>query len=201
MLSEIGKRFPYWKVFEFWFDDLILRLQEDPHVLRARRLSRRRRRPWAALALPALAQDIQERTIRFGHLNNTDHPTSTGRQEVRRARGSQERRQDHGEGIRQQPAGQRTAAAIGAAGRRAGNARGVHHVAGRHRQGIRPLRLPVPLQQLPSRPMPWSTARWARCSAPSWRTRAWSCWASSTWASATSPTASGPSPRARTWMA
>jgi tripartite ATP-independent transporter DctP family solute receptor len=27
---------------------------------------------------PALAQDIQERTIRFGHLNNTDHPTSTG---------------------------------------------------------------------------------------------------------------------------
>ena len=25
-----------------------------------------------------LAQDIQERTIRFGHLNNTDHPTSTG---------------------------------------------------------------------------------------------------------------------------
>ena len=33
----------------------------------------------------ALAQDIQERTIRFGHLNNADHPTSTGRQEVRRA--------------------------------------------------------------------------------------------------------------------
>jgi tripartite ATP-independent transporter DctP family solute receptor len=30
------------------------------------------------LALPASAQDIQERTIRFGHLNNTDHPTSTG---------------------------------------------------------------------------------------------------------------------------
>src|SRR5690242_14307069 len=26
----------------------------------------------------ALAQDIQERTIRFGHLNNTDHPTSFG---------------------------------------------------------------------------------------------------------------------------
>jgi tripartite ATP-independent transporter DctP family solute receptor len=26
----------------------------------------------------ALAQDIQERTIRFGHLNNTGHPTSTG---------------------------------------------------------------------------------------------------------------------------
>ncbi|HEY9237552.1 MAG TPA: TRAP transporter substrate-binding protein [Burkholderiaceae bacterium] len=37
----------------------------------------------ATLALLAaggatLAQDIQERTIRFGHLNNTDHPTSTG---------------------------------------------------------------------------------------------------------------------------
>jgi TRAP-type transport system periplasmic protein len=26
----------------------------------------------------ALAQDIQERTVRFGHLNNPDHPTSTG---------------------------------------------------------------------------------------------------------------------------
>src|SRR3954452_6536023 len=26
----------------------------------------------------ALAQEIQERTIRFGHLNNTDHPTSAG---------------------------------------------------------------------------------------------------------------------------
>ena len=26
----------------------------------------------------ALAQDIQERTIRFGHLNNADHPTSMG---------------------------------------------------------------------------------------------------------------------------
>lgn len=32
----------------------------------------------SGLALPAAAQDIQERTIRFGHLNNTDHPTSTG---------------------------------------------------------------------------------------------------------------------------
>ena len=26
----------------------------------------------------APAQDIQERTIRFGHLNNTDHPVSMG---------------------------------------------------------------------------------------------------------------------------
>jgi TRAP-type C4-dicarboxylate transport system substrate-binding protein len=32
-----------------------------------------------SLALPAAqAQDIQERTIRFGHLNNTDHPVSAG---------------------------------------------------------------------------------------------------------------------------
>ena len=30
------------------------------------------------VSLPAAAQDIQERTIRFGHLNNTDHPTSMG---------------------------------------------------------------------------------------------------------------------------
>jgi len=42
-------------------------------------------RAWAALATislaltaPAKAQDIQERTIRWGHLNNTDHPVSFG---------------------------------------------------------------------------------------------------------------------------
>ncbi|RYF37739.1 MAG: TRAP transporter substrate-binding protein, partial [Comamonadaceae bacterium] len=29
-------------------------------------------------ALGAGAQDIQERTIKFGHLNNADHPTSLG---------------------------------------------------------------------------------------------------------------------------
>jgi tripartite ATP-independent transporter DctP family solute receptor len=32
----------------------------------------------ASAAVPALAQDIQERTIRFGHLNNPDHPVSIG---------------------------------------------------------------------------------------------------------------------------
>ena len=32
----------------------------------------------AAWGLPVLAQDIQDRTIKFGHLNNTDHPTSFG---------------------------------------------------------------------------------------------------------------------------
>ena len=32
----------------------------------------------AAAAAPATAQDIQERTIRFGHLNNADHPVSFG---------------------------------------------------------------------------------------------------------------------------
>jgi TRAP-type transport system periplasmic protein len=31
-----------------------------------------------ATAAPAIAQDIQERVIRFGHLNNTDHPVSMG---------------------------------------------------------------------------------------------------------------------------
>ena len=32
----------------------------------------------AAWAAPTLAQEIQERVIRFGHLNNTDHPVSMG---------------------------------------------------------------------------------------------------------------------------
>lgn len=31
-----------------------------------------------ALAIPALAQDAQERVIKFGHLNNADHPVSFG---------------------------------------------------------------------------------------------------------------------------
>src|SRR3954462_2106934 len=31
-----------------------------------------------AAGATAMAQDIQERTIRFGHLNNADHPTSAG---------------------------------------------------------------------------------------------------------------------------
>src|SRR3954452_2377179 len=35
----------------------------------------------AALATPAGAQ-VQERTIRWGHLNNTDHPVSMGVQKV-----------------------------------------------------------------------------------------------------------------------
>ena len=29
-------------------------------------------------SVAALAQDVQERTIKFGHLNNTDHPVSLG---------------------------------------------------------------------------------------------------------------------------
>ena len=32
----------------------------------------------ATFSLSAAAQDIQERTIKFGHLNNADHPTSLG---------------------------------------------------------------------------------------------------------------------------
>ncbi|WP_280151572.1 TRAP transporter substrate-binding protein [Piscinibacter sp. XHJ-5] len=32
----------------------------------------------AALVVPARAQEVQERTIKFGHLNNTDHPVSMG---------------------------------------------------------------------------------------------------------------------------
>src|SRR3954468_22421654 len=33
---------------------------------------------FAVMTGPALAQDIQDRTIRWGHLNNSDHPTSLG---------------------------------------------------------------------------------------------------------------------------
>jgi TRAP-type C4-dicarboxylate transport system substrate-binding protein len=69
------------------------------------RFTRRTLDPGLAAALlalsssAALAQDIQERTIKFGHLNNPDHPTSFGVKQVWRARGGQERRQDQGAGI------------------------------------------------------------------------------------------------------
>ena len=33
---------------------------------------------FVAAGTAAFAQDIQERTIKFGHLNNPDHPTSMG---------------------------------------------------------------------------------------------------------------------------
>ena len=33
---------------------------------------------FAACAIPATGQEIQERVIRFGHLNNPDHPVSLG---------------------------------------------------------------------------------------------------------------------------
>ena len=33
---------------------------------------------FAATACLALAQDVQERVIKFGHLNHTDHPVSLG---------------------------------------------------------------------------------------------------------------------------
>jgi tripartite ATP-independent transporter DctP family solute receptor len=33
---------------------------------------------WVAACTAAFGQDIQERVIKFGHLNNQDHPTSTG---------------------------------------------------------------------------------------------------------------------------
>ena len=36
----------------------------------------------AATTMPSWAQDIQERTIRWGHLNNTDHPVSKGVQKL-----------------------------------------------------------------------------------------------------------------------
>ena len=74
-------------------------------------------------------------------------PDQHGRQEVRRTGHGQERRQDQGDRVREQPAGQRAAAAVGDGGRRAGDAGGLHHLAGRHRQGVRPARLPVPLHQ------------------------------------------------------
>ena len=50
----------------------------------------------AAAAMPVIkvyAQDVQERTIRWGHLNNTDHPVSFGVQKFAEILAREERRQ------------------------------------------------------------------------------------------------------------
>ena len=75
-------------------------------------------------------------------------PGELWRQALRRAVGRQERRQAEGAGVPRLHAGQRDAAAVGAAGRRAGDVGTRHHVAGRHRQGVRPDRLPLCGRQL-----------------------------------------------------
>ena len=91
----------------------------------------------AALGLAALmgssglasAQDVQERTIRWGHLNNTDHPVSMGVQKFAESPRGQERRQAEDPRVRGLAARQRDAAAVGAARRHPGDVVGLDHVA------------------------------------------------------------------------
>ena len=116
----------------------------------------------ATASASALAQAAGERVIRFGHLNNTDHPVSLGVKKFAEIARRQERRQDEGQGIPGLAARQRDAAAVGAAGRRAGDVGAGDDVAGRHRQGIRPDRLPVLGRQLRAGRRSCSTARSAR---------------------------------------
>ncbi|MCY1370225.1 hypothetical protein D9M69_573090 [compost metagenome] len=75
-------------------------------------------------------------------------PRELRRQALCRTALGQERRQDEGPGVPRLPAGQRDAAAVGPAGRRAADVCAGHHVARRHRQGVRPRRLPLLGQQL-----------------------------------------------------
>ena len=137
------------------------------------------------------AQDVQERVIKFGHLNNADHPVSFG---VKRFAELLAAKSGGKLKVQEFPASharQRAAAAVGAARRRAGDVGAGDDVAGRHRQGVRPGRLPVRGRATSRRPTRCSTARSARRCSPSCRRRAWSRWATGTWAFATSPTASG----------
>ena len=101
----------------------------------------------ALVGTPAAAQ-VQERTIRWGHLNNTDHPVSFGVQkfaEVLAAKsgGKLKIREFAGLATRQ-----RDAAAVGGARRHAGNPLGVDHLARQRRQGSRPVRLPLHRQHV-----------------------------------------------------
>ena len=90
-----------------------------------------------------LAQDVQERVIRFGHLNNADHPVSLG---VKRFAELVAAKSGGKIKVQEFPASharQRAAAAVGAAGRHPGDVGAGDDLARRHRQGVRPGRLPV----------------------------------------------------------
>ncbi len=142
-----------------------------------------------ALALPALAQDVQERVIRFGHLNNPDHPVSFGVKrfgELLAAKsGGKLKVQEFpasqlGNEMQQQSALQ--------GGVQQMSAPATTSLAGIVKEfGL----VDFPFAVTPSRrPTRCSTARWARRSSPSCPRRGWSRWATGTWAFATSPTAS-----------
>ena len=123
---------------------------------------------------PAGAQDIQERTIRFGHLNNPDHPVSIGRKEIRGAGRGEERRQDDRQRVSVDAARQRDAAAVGAAGRYSGNVGSGADVAGRSRQGVWHPGLSIHRQHVSAGRC---LGRWTgreRCCWPSCRKRDWS---------------------------
>src|SRR4051794_25962213 len=95
-----------------------------------------------AITLFAGAADaqVQERTIRWGHLNNTDHPVSLGVQKF--AEILAERRKAQGARVSGVAARQRDADAIGAARRHPGHDVRGDHIARERRQGIRSARLP-----------------------------------------------------------
>ena len=110
------------------------------------------------LAVPADAQ-VQERTIRWGHLNNTDHPVSLGVQKfaeilAAKSGGKLKVREFRGLATRQ-----RDADAIRVARRHAGNDLRVDHVARQRGEGIRPAGLPLRRQYRPPRRKRWSRDR------------------------------------------
>ena len=141
------------------------------------------------LALPAFAQDIQERTIRFGHLNNADHPVSFGVKRfgelVAAKSGGKMKVQEYpsstlGNELQQQSALQ--------GGVQEMSAPATTSLAGIVKEfGLIDFPFTVPTSR---RPMPCSTVRSARRLSPSCRKKAWSRSATGTWAFATSPTAS-----------
>ena len=151
---------------------------------------------FAAAAAPA--QDVQERVIKFGHLNNADHPVSMG---VKRFAELLAAKSGGKLKVQEFPASQ-----LGNELQQQSALQG----------GVQEMSAPATtslagiVKEFGLVDFPFSVASYAQADAlldgplgqalsPGCRRRAWWPWATGTWAFATSPTASGRSPGPRTW--
>ena len=149
------------------------------------------------LAGPADAQ-VQERTIRWGHLNNPDHPVSLGVQKFAEILAAKSGGKLKVREFRRVAARQRDADAIGAARRHAGNDVGGDHIARERREGIRASGLPFHRQH--RRQADALVSGTVRASHDSTRLPEKDLigLATGAWDSGTPPTAAGRSPRSKT---
>jgi TolA-binding protein len=150
-------------------------------------------------AQPVWAQDIQERVIRFGHLNNTDHPVSMG---VKKFAELVAAKSGGKMQVKEFPSNQ-----LGSEQQQTSALQGgvqemqspCHDFPRWHREGLRRDRLFRFRSAATRRRSHFSMAHSARRCSKNFPRRAWLDLPTGTLDSATSPTASGPSPSRKTW--